>query len=262
MTTRLRILVAAGLSGEDGRALARGVQLVGETGGNLAIVAMAEDGDAAHTAHRRKFLRQTLASLGGSEQTDIHVLVGDALERIVELASRWRADILIVDDGAISGNFLEPLATAVTCPLLVVRNSRTTPYRKVLVGAAPSFGTRHALEAALIIAPIAHFMLLRVLSFPGGFIPDCLPETPSDEEVEAVLGDLVLPEGQHDWLVRCGKAKGEIIFAAWEAKADLVALGNTLRVGLEKVLLGSVATETARALSCDVIIAHSEDHRP
>jgi nucleotide-binding universal stress UspA family protein len=156
----------------------------------------------------------------------------------------------------------EPLTAAVPCPLLVVRNERTAPYRKVVVGAAPTLEIRRVLEAAMTIAPIAHYTLLRVVNFPGGYVPDLLPETPSDKEVKAVLGDFILPEGQHDWLVRCGKAKGEIVFAAREVKADLVALGNTLRTGLEKMLLGSVAMETIGSLNCDVIIVHSEDHLP
>lgn len=260
MTSRLSILVAAGLSGDDARVLARGVQLAAETGGELSVIAVAEDDDPLRSARRRKLLRQTLADLGASERTEVHVVAGDALPVIAEFASDRLADILLVDHGAVDGKLLEPLASAVACPLLVVRNARMGPYRKVLIGAAPTAGCRCALAAAMTVAPIARFILLRVVNFPGGYIPDSLPEIPSEQEVAAILGDFTLPEGQHDWMTRCGKARAEIVYTAREVRADLVALGNSRREGLERMLLGSVALDAVGSLPCDVIIAHSEDH--
>lgn len=140
MTSRLSILVAAGLSGDDAGVLARGVQLAAETGGDLSVIAVAEDDDPLRSARRRKLLRQALADLGASERTEVQVVAGDALTVIAEFASDRLADLVLVDPGIVDGKLLEPLASAVACPLLVVRNVRTGPYRKVLVGAAPTAG--------------------------------------------------------------------------------------------------------------------------
>lgn len=259
MTSRLRILVASAAVGEDPRAMARGVQLAAETGGDLAILAATEDNDPLRTARRRKALTETLAGLGGSARAEVHAVAGEMPDLLSDYAAHWPADVVVIG-GEAPAPLLDAVAARLTCPLLIVRNSRTGSYRKVLVGASPEENSRRALASAAAVAPIARFVLLRVVNFPGGYVPDLMPDTPPEEEAEAILGGFALPEGQFEWLMRCGKPKAEILFAAREVRADLVALGNTNRSGIEKLLLGNVALEAAHSLTCDVLIAHCEEH--
>ena len=256
MTSRLRILVVAGLVGGDEVALARGAQLRDETGGELVVLA------ARHVAENAE---RHLLALGADAGTMIERLDTLSAGDVARFAAHAKAGLVVLPGMARAGlpfshPPLEALEHALHCPLLVAKARRPQAYRRVLVGV--HHDARCALSMALAIAPIAHFTLLRVKSFPGGYVPDTLPEIPPDDEVAAFLGNLVLPHRQHRWLVRAGKPKAELLFTAHEEKADLVVMGNTHRIGLERALLGNIALEAAETLTCDVLIAHAKDRHP
>lgn len=254
MTTRLRILVVTGLAGGDEAALARGAQLRDQTGWELVVLTPRQ---AAANVERH------LLALGAGDGAVVECLDTLSTGDVARFTAHAKVGLVVLPGMARGGRPfshtpLEALEHALDCPLLVVKTHRPLVYRRVLVGVHRD--ARCALAMALAIAPIAHFTLLRVKNFPGGYIPDTLPEMPPDDEVAAFLGSLALPHRQHRWLVRAGKPKAELLFTAHEEKADLVVMGSTHRIGLERALLGNIAVEAAETLTCDVLIAHAKDH--
>jgi nucleotide-binding universal stress UspA family protein len=78
----------------------------------------------------------------------------------------------------------------------------------------------------------------------------------AEAAVEAFVraGDLA---GRVRVVVREGDTRQQILQAAWQHDADLVAVGTHGRSGIVHALLGSVAEAVIRGASCDVLVARS-----
>ena len=59
-------------------------------------------------------------------------------------------------------------------------------------------------------------------------------------------------------LVRIGPAASTIVDAARESKADLIVLGSSVRAGLPRAFLGSVADEVVRQAPCPVLLVQPQ----
>ena len=73
------------------------------------------------------------------------------------------------------------------------------------------------------------------------------------ERLSALARELVPPDLLGNPMVRTGRARLEIIDAADELKADLIALSTHGHTGLKHVLLGSTAEHVVRHARCPVL---------
>jgi nucleotide-binding universal stress UspA family protein len=138
------------------------------------------------------------------------------------------------------------------------------PFHHILV--AHDFG--EAAESALVLAmdlaqrlqarvTIVHAYEVPVYSFPEGVTLTAeavgrIHEVTS-KALEGIVARVQRPGLTVEWMLRQGPAWSEIVAAATETKADLIAIGTHGRRGLAHALLGSVAEKVVRVAPCPVL---------
>jgi nucleotide-binding universal stress UspA family protein len=198
---------------------------------------------------------------------EVALVDGPPAEAILRAARRHRADAIVVGSqglGLLGRLFLGSVSWAVVrgarCPVLVVKGRRP-PGHRVVLGVD---GSRHARQAVELLARLApkrgsHLTVVRVVE------PVRLPSLgPAPAAVRAAVqaqADALHAEalaaarrevetaarrlGRAGWrtreLVRVGSPVTELLDAARESRADLVAVGARGVGGVERLVLGSVA---------------------
>jgi nucleotide-binding universal stress UspA family protein len=75
------------------------------------------------------------------------------------------------------------------------------------------------------------------------------------EEYLAPISAMLRSQGvDTSWAIRCGRAAEEILAAAKESGADLIAMGTHGRTGLGRLLFGSVAETVLRSATVPVFL--------
>lgn len=203
-----------------------------------------------------------------------------AARGLPDFLERTRPDVLVLAThgrGPVSRNWLgsttDRLARAGLVPLLVVRPKgerdpepgAAAPLRKVLVPLDGSPLAESAVHGALrLLASDVALSLVRVVEsgpLPGSmYIPDQIRDSREGElEAERYMEEAVARFGADgrsvEGRVRAGdRAYVEIVAAAEEEEADLIAIATHGRGGLVRAALGSVTDKVIRTASSPVLV--------
>jgi nucleotide-binding universal stress UspA family protein len=138
------------------------------------------------------------------------------------------------------------------------------PFQRILVGHDFSETAESALGLAIDLAQklkarvvIVHAYEIPVYSFPEGVVltADAVGSIHevARKALEGVVGRMHRPGLTVEGMLRQGPAWSEIVAAANETRADLIAIGTHGRRGLAHALLGSVAEKVVRTAPCPVL---------
>jgi nucleotide-binding universal stress UspA family protein len=211
----------------------------------------------------------------GPDEVAIHVDDGPADRAIVESADRLGADLIVVGSTGAKGLrrlLLGSVATAVVRhshgSVLVARRAPDSGVVLLAVDFSPASDPAAELAAeearrrgARLVLVHSVEMLSPELAFaePGALPPTALVAIPPDEMIEAArqrLTDLLAALSvEGDAEVVAGHPAEGIVRLAAERRAELVVVGTSGRTGLDRLLLGSVATTVVRDASCPVLVA-------
>ncbi len=237
--------------------------------------------DALLAALRRELegpLAATTASLAEHGlAAETAVLLGRPSSVIVDEAKRFEAGLIVVGSrgrGALASTFLGSVAAEVIdqapCPVLVARR----PALRRIVFAEDGSEPARVVAQALSEWPALGGVPVHVVSV----LPLRLEaaEDPTARHVAADPAYAVAVDRAREacqrlahqtaarlgaagldahYAVRSGDPAVEILDAASEFDADLIAMGTRGRTGLERVLLGSVARNVLHRATCSVLVA-------
>jgi nucleotide-binding universal stress UspA family protein len=289
----LRVLFAADESpgSERARALVRTLRL--PMGSTIRVVrALGAEPTAASLpdAMRDEVVNAVVASL----QSDVaafaeplrqaqvalesEALRGRAASVIVEEAERWRADLVVVGShgrGAVASAILGSVAAEVVdhapCPVLVARATTVTSIVLADDGSAHAGTAAGVVASGIFMAPVQVVSVVSVTRpLSSGIVPN-VRAAAKDAYREALAADRVEHEElfrrRTDQLrgaglevttdVRDGDPGDEILAAAQESGADLIAMGTRGGTGLQRLVLGSVARKVLNRASGSVLVARS-----
>jgi nucleotide-binding universal stress UspA family protein len=172
------------------------------------------------------------------------------------------------------GSVAELVVRHAPCPVLTVRpGNEPAPYTHVLCPIDLSKPAREAMNvAAELVKPGgAGITLLHVLELPVSYtgdlaIPDFHRELDArsaallDRWTAELKANVSVPVMQR---TRIGRPGAQILaFLDDDRTFDLVVMGSHGHIGLERMLLGSVAEKVVRHARCPVLVAHSRSAAP
>jgi nucleotide-binding universal stress UspA family protein len=225
--------------------------------------------------------RQTARlGLGAPELAVSIARVGAPHRVLAEAAKRHNADLLVVGatgSGPLAAELLGSTADRVLrqapCPVLIVRGELAVPPRRVLAAVDLSTLSGDAFRCGLhLLSQIAgraeaHVHAVYALSFLDAVARRSLPEGPPLDQVEksaaAELRRFVLENRPDvsfsiDTAVLPGDARMEILDELKEHPADLLILGTHGHGGMERLVIGSVASTVVRKAPCSVLVVSPE----
>jgi nucleotide-binding universal stress UspA family protein len=190
----------------------------------------------------------------------VRVLEHDPEFELVVMGTHGRTGLARV----LLGSVAESVVRRAPCPVLVVRpDGAIGPFARVLCPVDFSEGSQRAVDlAAELVPPGGAITLLHVIDPPAIHA--------REQRLLEVVRDLDRWAAAHldAWaaqlaaaapvakLCRVGHPGAEILKLLDEGPAfDLVVLGSHGKLGLERVLLGSVAEKVVRHASCPVLVA-------
>jgi nucleotide-binding universal stress UspA family protein len=225
-------------------------------------------------------LRIFCASAAAQVPVEVLVEEGNAAGEIVTVAHTLRADLLVMGthghggfERLALGSVTEKTLRKASCPVLTVPPSpEAAPasgvFRRILCAIDFSESSLRALDCALTLARKAEgkvtlLHVLELLPGPQGAAAVAAFDVASyrralEEEARDRLNSL-LPGHAQRWIegeeIRAGKPYEEILRAAEESEADLIAMGVHGHGALIDALFGSTAYQVARRAPCPVLSA-------
>lgn len=219
--------------------------------------------------------------LGEPELAEAEAVAGAPHRVLVETAQRTGADLIVVgatDSGPLAVELLGSTADRVlrkaTCPVLLVRDSLPVPPRRVLAPVDLSPLSGDAFRCGMdLLAQLAKGAEIEVRAVYALSFMDKLAErhrkggTVSLEEAEGRSGEELrrfVLENRADvpfeveTALLPGEARFELLHELREHPADLVVLGTHGRGGLDRLMMGSVASAIARKAPCSVLLISPE----
>jgi nucleotide-binding universal stress UspA family protein len=256
--------------------LVHGVQpvLVGyEVGAGPAI-------EGEQIAHCEEDLRRQIERLGpGPELAGSRVLAGAPHRVLTETAKEIGADLIVVGatgsgafDAELLGSTADRVLRKASCPVLIVRGELPVPPRRVLAPVDLSALSGDSFRCGLrLLAQIAGSAEIQVRTVYALSFMDALafrqrtgrPVEEAERHAEAQLTQFVL-ENRCDapvaleMAVLSGEPRAEILRELEERSADLLILGTHGRGGMDRLVLGSVASTMARKAPCSVLVISPE----
>ena len=251
-----------------------------------AVPAIAPDRiEADFREEAARTVRDTAARLAGPGR-EIHseVIPGRPATVIVQRATEMRADVVVVGSrghGTIESMVLGSVSAEVVdhapCPVLVARGPGT---RRVLLGWDGSSGAARVADL-LKTWPMFAGSAVRVVSVADVKFPwwTGFPEAGSAEMLPMYLETADAMRKEHEELAstmaarlrgagltadqerRDGDPATEVLAAAADWRADLIAIGTHGRTGLRRIVLGSVARNVLQHAPCSVLIVREETAR-
>lgn len=199
---------------------------------------------------------------------------GSVVETILQEAERVEADLVVL--AARGASFLRRLALGTTSerlvrrasqPVLVVRQSVRTPYRRALIAIDFSEWSRPALDAARRVAPHARRTLFTAYAVPfeeklhfAGVETSVIEHyrrqarEKATRNLHALASDAGLVPGQWEPSVVEGEASLRLLELEQSLDADLVVVGKHGQNAAEDLLLGSVTQHVLAEGNCDVLV--------
>ncbi|WP_447980048.1 universal stress protein [Candidatus Nitrospira bockiana] len=200
---------------------------------------------------------------------------GIASERIIETATVWDADLIVVGtrgrtglDHVLLGSTAERVVKGAPCPVVTVRGDRdTSSIQRILVPLDLSDCSLEALEYAAQTAR-EFKAALRMLHVPDwasirlNFSPAELADHERVRgEIETRLGGFVQAFGREgipaSFTLRNGPPPDAILEEAGESRSDLIVMGTHGRRGVSRLLFGSVTEAVLRRSSVPVLTLRS-----
>ena len=216
-------------------------------------------------------LAASLAKRSGTRVDLASILVeGDPRETVLEAAEEVDADLVIMGTHgrrglrrALMGSVAESVVRECARPVMTVHGPRAVagPFQHILVPTDFTDTSRRALDVALELARAsgASITLLHIWSLPMMGYGESLmwPREALERAAQEAMNDLLVAtkkvHGKTDALLRQGSEATVIIEAVTSARCDLVVLGTHGRLGLARLLLGSVAGEVIRRCAVPVL---------
>lgn len=217
--------------------------------------------------------------LDPEELSGLKVLTGTPHREIVETARRIGAGLIVVgasEPGAhlgtrLLGSTAERVVRQAACPVLVVRGALPIPPRRVLLPIDLSAASADAVRCGLhLLGQISGGAAVEIEAFYAldfltelEFLHPHMPWLTTSQQVERhtaseleqfVLAACEEAPGKVRTEMRLGDAREEILDELVRKPADLVVLGTHGRSGLDRLLLGSVASAVLRRAPCSVLM--------
>ena len=209
-----------------------------------------------------------------------NITVGDSARVIAQVAQKMQVELIVMGRGAgrglrdaFIGSSAEQVVRAARRPVLVVRTPAHTPYKKPTLALAFDETAPHTLalmHRLLLPAPARVTAIHAVETTYHGIAYPSLSRDDAEDlyfELEHRVGPKMAKlfarhtERSHRsvalrWkpYVRGGSARFVVENAVRRLNADLLVLGTAARTGIAHVLLGTVAGDVLRAVSCDVLL--------
>ena len=215
----------------------------------------------------------------GAEVARTYLRRGRPAEEIVDLGAEIGADLLVVGSRGVGtvrrlvvGSVSEGVVSLAPCPVLVVRD--TWPPGRVVVGDDASEEARRAGEVALSIAKLLGAPALLVRAYAPRVVSPAArpPATITTDEELLAEGDKAMKERvaelgaesavRPEFKVDIGDAATVIQKTAEEGGVPtLVAVGSRGLDAVRRFALGSVSTDTLRAVQGPVLVVPSRSVR-
>ena len=209
-------------------------------------------------------------------EVECWALKGRAASVVVDEASEWRADLIVMGSrghGEIASMLLGSVSSEVVdhapCPVLVARRSMLT---RAVLGQDGSDCAAHA-ESVLGRWPIFEKVAIEVVDVAPSAVPwstvtqatyagsvepyvEAIKAVQSaDENVAEAAAKRLRSAGRTaSASVAQGSPATELIRIANDRAADLIVVGTRGRTGLRRLVLGSVASHVLHHASCSVLI--------
>ena len=262
-----RILVAHDLGAGSDRALERAQQLATQWQVPLqAVHAMPRSPEPPEPGFDR--IRRELGR--DLPDTRIHVHEGEPVDVILQVARRERCDLVVLGDadeasGRASRGIITALVDKSPVSTLVVRRRARLPYRRVLVGTDLTPESRHGLEAAAALFPLADFTVLHALDIPYESLwlspsrsADLLRMEQETIEAFAAAAD-VGEEARARMRLAVVHAHPELALRerALADDADLAVIGAFRRGIAARILAGGTTRRIVSAMPADVLVVRA-----
>jgi nucleotide-binding universal stress UspA family protein len=209
----------------------------------------------------------------------VAVVEGTPDRGILEQAERDRTDLIVISSQGHSavgewllGSVSEQVVRGAACPVLVARPRSTTAAGCVLGGIDGSESAFRVADAAATVARALNreLLLVHVLYveepianslglIAGGPVPQVSPEyrqwlhMAAKERLQEMLARSGVPARVQ---IEEGHPGATLRRVAREQSADVVVIGRTGATGLERLLLGRVATQVVRGCPSSVLTVH------
>lgn len=287
------VVVATDLSEAGSDAVKRAASIAAQCDAGLGVVHVIRRGalDVLHglvSADHGRGLREQLArraddalvqladELAGRHgiRVDTQVAEGAVVRVIRDFAERRDANLIVLGErGAglvtelLLGTTSERLLGRAQRPMLVVRDTATQAYRRVLVPVDFSDDSLRALDLARIVAPAAEIVLMYAAELPyEGLLDDAVvvggmkglrsaAEQAARDRLHAVGERCGLSSEGYTVEVAHGEAGQRILDVAEARDCDLIAIGRHGHNRLEEVITGSVTRHVLGFAAQDVLIA-------
>ena len=283
------IVVGTSLAAESDEVVAAAAQIARNTGARLALVHAIETvpliadpvpnpalpgilAELERAATRRIDEQRERLGIPESLVASVDLVRGRPHREILLQAAALGAELIVVGAfrggneprrAAWLGSTADRLARAASCPVLVVRPGLRIPPTRVLAPVDLSLLAADALRCGLAFLaqavpaappPVAALFVLEPWQRPLG-----VPLAP--ERLAHVLrGELHAFLTQHargahvESVVRTGEVVDEVLAEVAARGADLLIVGTHGRSGVERLLLGSVASGLLRRASCSLLV--------
>lgn len=222
-------------------------------------------------------LRRQIAriGIGEAELAGFRVRAGSPYRILADAAQEVAADLIVVgatEAGPLAAELLGSTADRILrkarCPVLIVRGELQVPPRKVLAPVDLSALSGDAFRGGLhLLAQISgsgriEVRALHALSLvdalairqKSGRSVDEIQDSAGEELRRFVLENRVGEPFHVETTAVPGEARQEILRVLEEDPVDLVFLGTHGRGGLDRLVLGSVASTVARKAPCSVLV--------
>jgi nucleotide-binding universal stress UspA family protein len=196
------------------------------------------------------------------------VLAGPVAQAILDAARKWGAEVIVGGSQGLRalervalGSVSAGVARAASCSVLVVKGRLARPLHAIMAFDGSPDARRAAGQLARLSSPGSRVTVVSIITPPrvhtlgllpgsiAGTIQAELKRTAAEMEGRArtKAGEVARMFERAGWkaevMIRSGDPYREIVAAAREVKAPLVAAGQRGVTGLKRILLGSVAEQ-------------------
>lgn len=271
------ILAPTDLSARSDIALRRAVKLAAEHGAHLNVTHVIDDAAPADLRDEirksaEKTLEARIAALSGDVPYTLWLSEGDPIADILTHISDTSPDLVVMGLHR-PRSFLDVLHETTVqrvtrlspATVLMVASDRLLPYQSVLAATDFSPASTAAIHAAHKLSPGAPITPIHAFEVPHtGMLPragqggDVLRKSFHADAVAANRAwrtGMELPETCTDTTFIEGSPLHALLTEGPVSEATLIALGAHGRVGQQRALLGSTATDLMRRPPCDMLIA-------
>ncbi len=220
--------------------------------------------DALAAGLRKKFAITVVAATRiGRSHTEIADYAVAICSGLVVAGARGEHTLLDLLIGSTSSRLLR----LATCPVLIVKNAETEPYRSAIAAVDFSPGSINALEIAQAVAPgaqievlhvydIEHDIRMREAGMDEAFILKRQAHFLTDAEKRLDNELARLNDGNITRHVTAAYPAAAICERAESRQADLIVLGRHGKSGMQELLLGSVGKDVVNAAESDVLLCY------